>query len=477
MVLAIALPAWGQTLEEGKRAFDRGNYAEAASLFEQAHRQSTSCEILFYAGLARYRQNQTEPALIAFRSAVECDPKLMPAHLALGEAYSERHNDAAALEAYSHVLDLEPDNKAALNGSANIYLNKNANEKAVALMERLVRVDARNPDAAADLAAAYAASGNREAARQQFERALKLQPKHASALMGLGNLCLKNGDEDRAIKLLQAAMESAPLAPEPRFLLGSALNRLGRYREALAELQAAVRLGATESEVYYHLARAYGGLGRQEERAQALARFAGLTGKSKQDAEGQRRWLRLMDEAKSLVEAGNLNLAAARLEEAREQRPSDDQLLFRLASVHYDLRRFDVARGFAAEAIGVAPSIWLYRYLAGLIAEQSGRWAQARSSLETAVQLNGTAAEVHNALGEVALHGGNAEGAIASFERAVELQPKEPAYNLLKPKIGLDNKVHLIPHYPGAIDLLIEQKSRLRLSQFCDTLRSIDKLP
>jgi tetratricopeptide (TPR) repeat protein len=241
---------------------------------------------------------------------------------------------------------------------------------------------------------------------------------------------LKDGEEERAIGLLQQAVKSAPSAFEPRYLLGSAYNRLGRYREALAELQGAVRLGADESEVYYHLARAYGGLGRQDERTKALAQFAELTRKSKEDTEAQRRALRLMDEARSLVDAGNLRMAAARMEEARQQRPSDDRLLFRLASLHYDLQRYDLARSYAQEAISLAPSEWLYHYLLGLIEKGSGKWPQARSSLETAARLNGSAAEVQNALGEVALREGDRQRAIAAFQRAAELDPKEQAYKL-----------------------------------------------
>src|SRR5207247_1166837 len=178
------------------------------------------------------------------------------------------------------------------------------------------------------------------------------------------------------------------------------------YQDALTQLQSAVRLGASESEVYYHLARAFGGLGRQQERAQALARFAELSRKSKEDAEDQRRARTLMEEAKPLVDAGNLHLAVARMEEARELRPSDDRLLFRLASLHFDLHRFDLAQNYVQEAISLAPSEWLYHYLAGLIAKSSGRWPQARNSLETAARLNSKAAEVQNALGEVAQHEG-----------------------------------------------------------------------
>ena len=55
---------------------------------------------------------------------------------------------------------------------------------------------------------------------------------------------------------------------------------------------------------------------------------------------------------------------------------------------------------------------------------------QARVHLETAERLNPAAAEVQNALGEVAQHEGDSRRAVAAFQRAVELKPDEPAYRL-----------------------------------------------
>lgn len=428
VLLPLATLGWCQPLDQAKRAFDRADYATAARLFEQAQKASPNCEIRFFLGLTRYRLKQPDEALIAFQSAVECDPKLIPAHLALAEAYEERRNDSEALAAFDRVLKVDPKNIDALSGAADIYLKSKANDKAAALLEMLIAVQPVNPDAHAELAAAYGASGDRQKAEEQFRIALKLRPAHGSALMGLGNLALKNGNEESAIELLQKAVEAAPKAFEPRFLLGSAYNRQSRYQDALTELQSAIRLGGNEPEIYYHLARAYGGLGRQEERIQALARFAELTRKSKEDAEAQRRALGMIEEAKALVDVGNLHLAAARLEEARVLRPTDDRLLFRLASLYYDLHRYDLARGFAQEAVALAPSEWLYHYLSGLIAKGSEKWTEARSSLETAARLNASAAEVQNALGQVAQHDGDHFGAIAAFERAVRLNPAEPTY-------------------------------------------------
>ena len=98
----------GQSLEEAKRAFDAHDYASAARLFEKAHQQSPACEILVYLGMARYRLQQTDAAVIAFQEAVRCDPSLVLANLALGEAYAAKGNDSESIAAYERVLKLEP---------------------------------------------------------------------------------------------------------------------------------------------------------------------------------------------------------------------------------------------------------------------------------------------------------------------------------------------------------------------------------
>jgi tetratricopeptide (TPR) repeat protein len=182
--------------------------------------------------------------------------------------------------------------------------------------------------------------------------------------------------------------------------------------------------------LYYHLARAYAGLGRADDRAQALAQFTALTNKAKEDTEARRRTLQLIEEAKVLVSSGDLDAAVGRLEEAKELRPPDDQLLFRLASLHYDLHRYAVARSYAEEAISLSPSEWLYHYLLGLIETQSKRWAQAQESLETALGLNPSSANLCNALGQVALGQGDPKRAVANFERATKLDPGQESYRL-----------------------------------------------
>jgi tetratricopeptide (TPR) repeat protein len=429
----LAILARGQdqatdALERARRAFDARHYEEAAQLFEAVRARNRSCSIPFYIGLARYRLQQVDVALIAFQEAVNCDPKLTLAHIALGEAYAERGNLAEALAAYERALALEPENVEALRGAASVYLRAQLTSKAVAALEALVKKDPSDAQAHADLGAAYFGMSNFDGAEKEFREALRLNPKSPAPLLGQANILLRKGEEQDAINLLQRVIAMAPKAYEPHYLLGTAYNRLSRFAEAAAELESAIRLGAVEPEAYYHLARAYGGLGRSDKRSAALARFAELSRKSKADTEARRQVLKLVEQAKALVDAGDLQGALTQMKEARDLRPQDDGVLFRLASLCYDLARYDQGRDAIEEAVALAPSEWAYHLLYGLIEGRAGHLDASRRELSIAIRLNPSAADAHNALGEVEWRQGEIDAAKESFRRAVELAPGDSTY-------------------------------------------------
>lgn len=387
------------------------------------------CGKLFAAGLQEYQRKDLNQALIAFRAAAQCDPKLVQAHLAIANIYAERGNGSEALAALLQALQIEPKNELALRAASNIYLQNNLHLKALPLLETLVTVTPEAADAHAELAAVYAASGNRKGAEAAFRRALELKADYFPALAGLGNLLARAGDDAGAMPLLRKAVQLRPRAYEGHFLLGSALNRLGQFEEARAELEQAAKLGGeNEPQVFYQLARAWGGLGKAAERRAALAKFSELTKKEKDDIESQRKAAAWIDEARALLQAGDLENAIARLELAREVKPGDATLLFRLASLNFDLQRYDAAREYAQAAISISPATWLYHYLLGLVERGANRLADARASLEVAAKLQSTEAPVFNALGEVLMQQGEPQAAIAAFEKAVKLAPNDATF-------------------------------------------------
>lgn len=387
------------------------------------------CGKHFAAGLQEYQRKDLNKALIAFRMAAQCDPKLAQAYLAIADIYAERGNDGEALAALLQALEIEPKNVQALRAAANLYLRNDEHRKALPLLETLAPLTPQSAEAHADLAAVYATKGDHKSAETEFRRALELKADYFPALAGLGNLLSRAGDDKAAMPLLRKAVQLRPKAYEGHFLLGAALNRLNQFEEARTELELASKLGgANDSRVFYQLARAWGGLGKAPERRAALARFSVLAKKQNDDEELQRKAAAWIDEARALLQAGDLENAAARLELAREVKQGDATLLFRLAGLNFDLQRYDAAREYVQAAISISPATWLYHYLLGLVERSANRLTDARASLETAAKLQSTEAPVFNALGEVLIEQGERQAAIAAFEKAVKLAPDDATF-------------------------------------------------
>jgi tetratricopeptide (TPR) repeat protein len=371
-----------------------------------------------------------DQAIIDLQSASHCVPAKAESLVALAAAYADKGDDDRAVAAFDAAIELRPNDAEAIRAAAMLDLRHERNERAIIKLEKLVLIESNSAQTHSDLGAAYAGTGSLDRARQHFDMALKLDPNNASALMGLGNSYLKAGQNLEAVTLLTKAAKSEPHAYEPRFLLASAYNALGRYAEAVAECKEALRLGGTDGEIYYRLARAYRGLGRKEEERKALERFSELRLQSNRTAELQREVASLINQAKPLVDDGKLLGAISLLETAHSLDRQNPQVLYRLAGLHYDLQHHQAARQYAREAIAISPSEWRYHYLLGLVEKASGRLEAARDCFETTLRLNPSAAEPINQLGTLAVSRRDFAQAIRYFEKAAQLDPLEPAYQL-----------------------------------------------
>lgn len=432
LVLGLAAGAAAQPLEQAKQAFDAGDYHKAIQLFEQSQKQSQRCEVFFYIGVARYRLNDLDSAIIAFQSAASCDPNLFEAHVALAEAYTQKKNYSQALLSYDEALRVRPNDPGVLRVASGLYLRHQLNEQALPLLQRLVALQDGDPALYTDLGAAYGATADWKSADEQFRKALKLHPNYPPALTGIANLELKQGRPEKAIELLQQAIKLVPSAHEPRFLLGSAYNRAERFEEAVEQLETALRLGASDPEIHYHLVRAYGRLGRAEERDEALARFSELKTQSRQEEDIRREAVKLLDEANTLVSAGDLAAASELVEKSYALNPTNPETVFRLAGLQFDLRLYDLARPNARQATEMMPSDWRSHYLLGLIEKATGNLPAAQTCLEVAARLNPAAAEVQYELGHAAMAAKDPARALQYYERAVELAPGNETYEVYR---------------------------------------------
>ena len=427
-------------LEEGGRAFNRGDYREAVRLLESARAQSSDCRISFYLGLSHYRLQQLDEAIIDLAGAARCAPRSIDFRSALAEAYAQKGDDNRALAEFEAILDLDPANVPALRAAAALYLRHDMSEKALAALEKLAASDKDNAAVQADLAAAYAANNRLEEAEKTFDRALSLDPKNVSALLGSGNVYFKTGRYGQSVKILTRAITLDGRAYEPLVLRARGYARLNRYQEAIDDLDKSIKLAGHKPEIQYYLSQTYRAMGREDEAQKSLALFKQWRDESNRGAEMQREADRMMREAEQLTRNGDVPGAVKLLERALDSSPGNAPVLSRLAGVYFENHQYEKALTSIREAIAIAPAQWDYHYLQGLIEEGVGQFAAARQSLEIAVRLNPSVAEAHNQLGDLALRRRDFTAAVEQFRQAVQLAPQEPIY-----KSNLENAQRGLP--------------------------------
>jgi tetratricopeptide (TPR) repeat protein len=425
---AAQIPPVQANVEKAEQAFDAGRYAEALDFFQRAQAESPRCEVYFFIGLTQYRLKRLDDAITSFASSVACNPRFAVGERALGDAYGTKGEDNRALAAYEAALKIQPDDPETLRTASHLYIKHELNTPALPLLERYVKLQPNDVEARADLGSVYAATGQFEKAEQQFRMALSLNPESPAAVLGLGGLYLKTNRTEQAVPLLSKATKLAPDAAKPFSLLGLAYNRLGRYAEAAAALEQAASRSADDADTYYQLAHAYGHLGRLEDKAKAIARFTKIKTSGEKLFESRHEAARLAVMVQPVVEQKDFVTALQMMEKAHQLDPENEEVWFRLASLYYDVQKYELARDFAERLVVRAPSEWRYLYVLGQVEVATGQWDQARASLERVVQLHPGAAEAYNELGNLAMKQSKPAEAIKAYEQAVKMNPENPGY-------------------------------------------------
>lgn len=133
--------AAAQLFQEGKAAFEAGNYAEAARAFTAAREQQDEGIIAFFQGLTLYLSGQTRPAVAAYERALESYPESDVVLNNLGLAQLQLGRLDQALPNLEQAVAANDENaNAHLNlGLVNYQLRRYAD--AVAQWERAIALD------------------------------------------------------------------------------------------------------------------------------------------------------------------------------------------------------------------------------------------------------------------------------------------------------------------------------------------------
>ena len=198
------------------------------------------------AAKALAQDGELERAVTKMRAVVAQDPKIMDAHLTMGNwlVRLKRGDEAAA--AFRQALALKPDDDIALGNLAQLYLTRGRRQDALDALEVFragLRANPKNPQSWYQLATLYLDTNHLDDAQSAFKDALSANPKMGAAYDGLGVIAFTRGDLDHAEELVRKGLEL-----EPR--LRTAHYNLGRIREARGDVAGAEALYREELATY-----------------------------------------------------------------------------------------------------------------------------------------------------------------------------------------------------------------------------------
>ncbi|MFN2309807.1 MAG: tetratricopeptide repeat protein [Gammaproteobacteria bacterium] len=157
-------------------------------------------EVWFMAGVIAGKERRLQESIECLRRVIQLDPRHVMAHYNLGLSLRDLGDYAAAIDAFSSTVALQPDLQTGWDCLAHAQMQ----------------------------------AGELEAARTTFQQALSLNPSNAELLSNYGSLLLALGLSVEAIEVYQAALRLAPALAGAHDGLGTALCMQGRFAEAIA---------------------------------------------------------------------------------------------------------------------------------------------------------------------------------------------------------------------------------------------------
>lgn len=256
--------------------------------------------------------------------------------------------------------------------------------------------------------------GRVNVAIEKYQAIIKLNPKLAAAHNNLGRLYSQQGRSEEAIKSFKRACELDPGLEAPHAQMGLAFFQMGDYQDASKELKVAVKLNPGDRNAKLGLAR-------------------------------------------SLVELEELEGALKLLQQLKQEKPRDAEVLYTLGMVYTRL-----AEDTIGEIERVDPDSYLIELILGKAAEARRAFTEAVEHYKKAIARSPEAPGLYYDLAHALGASGDLQHALEQYRHALEVDPYDynaswEAARIILPDnpqeaFRLANRaVELKPDLPGAL--------------------------
>ena len=215
---------WVKFYNDGVPLFNDKEYEKAVSLFNTAviidpenpdgYRERGMC----FLQLARAETDSVKRDELMEKAAADFDVVIardedgteIAVRVNKANMYYQSGNFEKAIPAYKKVLEVEPDNLAAVSKMALIYQGQGNNDEAVNMYNYILKSRSDDPDLWFNLGVLYFNMENFEEARKAFDNVLEINPDDIETCMNIISSLFQTEHYGEAIPYLEKAKEINP---------------------------------------------------------------------------------------------------------------------------------------------------------------------------------------------------------------------------------------------------------------------------
>lgn len=232
------------------------NSTTSGSTAEQPHATAVATMIPSYADAERaYQRGNYEEAAGMFRAYTEGNPDNAWGQYMLGLAAWKTGDDSLALEAFDAALRLDPNHRKSLFNSARVLLDAGRPVEALERVQRALAIEPLSNEALRLLGRARYELGRTDEAVDAYQRALALDERDVWAMNNLGYIYIQQGRNEDALRPLARAVEIRSNVPVFQNNFATALERSGHFTSAVQAYEAALEADSTYSKAAVGLER------------------------------------------------------------------------------------------------------------------------------------------------------------------------------------------------------------------------------
>ena len=395
-----------------------GRLREAVGAYEALLRQTPNdADVLQLMGVALAQLGRQADGVGFLVRSLELKPDRPAVLLNLAQALQAIGRPEEALEACNRALALDSALVGGYRARAAALRALGRREEALANAGQAVRLAPQDAGAYADLGAAFEAVGREQDALECLDRALALDPNLASAHYNRATLLARSGDDERALQSYDRALTLQPQHAALHSNRGNTLRELGRLEEALQSYSLALAIEPANPETLHNRAVALSLLGQH---AQALRDYDALRAQGKESAPD------LVGRGAALVALGRYGEALPPLDRAVTILPEEAEAHIQRGVALLNLERNPEAIESFDRALALRPKAPEVLNNRGIALTAVGRLPEALEAFIGAALLSG-AGDIQTNMGIVLKTLGRYREAAASFERALDRNPRDPA--------------------------------------------------